>query len=139
MQISPFSDVLQAEKCNIASALAASDNYSVPLPGLKNDLRDEHFPQYILYLVLQVRTALRYLRQWSAHVLSCLHDCVTDSTLGHSALDAAVKYINTNSEAYYMTEQFPDIDILRQLVETYYLDSEGKLMSQIEICKLLTD
>ena len=53
--------------------------------------------------------------------------------------DMKVPLLKSLSACHPDSAEFLDIDVLRPLVEAYNLDSRGKLMSQIEVCKLLIE
>jgi len=171
-QLGPLSDVLHAEKCNVSSALQLANAH---LQILKNKRCDEYFQK--IWLIVSDHANKNGAEfsepvKRTRNVPSHLNDCVTDSTLGHSGLDATE--INSNPEVDYRSTiffpvmhrvkqemerrfsgdmkvpllkslsacqpdsaEFLDIDVLRPLVEAYNLNSRGKLMSQIEVCKLL--
>jgi len=171
-QHGPLSDVLQAEKCNISSALQLATAH---LQILQNKLCDEYFHKIWLIvsdLANKNGAELSVPVKRTRKVPYRQNDCVTDSTLEHSGLESTE--INPNPEVHYRSTiffpvmhrviqemerrfngdmkvlllknlsachpesaEFLNIDVLRPLVQAYNLDRRDKLMSQIEVCKLL--
>ena len=108
-QLGPLSDVLQAEKCNISLALQLATAH---LKILQNKRCDEYFHKIWLIvsdLANKNGAELSVPVKRTRKVPSRLNDCVTDSTLGHSGLDATE--INPNPEVQYRsTIFFPVMD-----------------------------
>jgi len=115
-QLGPLSDVLQAEKCNISSALQLATAY---LQILQNKRCDEYFHKIWLIvsdLANKKGAELSVRVKRTSKVPPRLNDCVTDSTFGHSGLDATD--INPNSEVYYRFTIFiPVMDRVIQEME----------------------
>jgi len=87
-QLGPLSDVLHAEKGKISSALHLATAH---LQILQNKRCDEYFHKIWLIvsdLANKNGAELSVLVKLTSKVPSRQNDCVTDSTLGHSGLDA---------------------------------------------------
>ena len=168
-QLGPLSDVLQAEKCDIASALQLA---AAHVQVLKDKRCDEYFHKvWTLASQLAGRNGIDLVVPFKRRRLisSRLRGNLTDSTLGHRDLEASltpeehfkvtvffpvmdrviqemerrfsddetVPMLKSLSACHPDSHNFLDIEVLRPLVDAYDLDKSGRLVSQIDVCKLI--
>jgi hypothetical protein len=134
-QFGPLSDVLQAEKCDLASALKLA---SANLQVLEDKRSDKHFHKLRLVMT-NLATANNIEMSVSARRVrkppSTLRQFVTESTLGYRGIDAENEATAPTEEFYRITAFFPIVDNLIHEMERRFNDEETlPLLQSIGAC-----